>query len=161
MANDINKPALMSGYCSDCICILWSFLLVRCQAFFFCLSLSFALYLCHQLEGKLGKASVTGGEKDSPDLKEALKKEREEHQHLLADSYAAVMDLTKQLQISEKNWSRERLELLEHFNQERSQWDQRVRDAQSKGAQVECYIVVLGFVCSNENSVIAYLLLWC
>ncbi|XP_051736165.1 protein SOGA1 isoform X2 [Ctenopharyngodon idella] len=88
-----------------------------------------------QLEGKMGKASVAGGEKDSPDLKGALKKEREEHQHLLADSYAAVMDLTKQLQISEKNWSRERLELLEHFNQERSQWEQRIREAQSKGAQ--------------------------
>ncbi|XP_042568819.1 protein SOGA1-like isoform X2 [Cyprinus carpio] len=88
-----------------------------------------------QLEGKMGKASVAGGEKDSPDLKGALKKEREEHQHLLADSYAAVMDLTKQLQISEKNWSRERLELLEHFNQERSQWEQRLRDVQSKGTQ--------------------------
>ncbi|XP_026102034.1 protein SOGA1-like isoform X1 [Carassius auratus] len=88
-----------------------------------------------QLEGKMGKASVAGGEKDSPDLKGALKKEREEHQHLLADSYAAVMDLTKQLQISEKNWSRERLELLEHFNQERSQWEQRLRDVQNKGTQ--------------------------
>uniref|UniRef100_A0A8C1LLV0 Suppressor of glucose, autophagy associated 1 n=1 Tax=Cyprinus carpio TaxID=7962 RepID=A0A8C1LLV0_CYPCA len=88
-----------------------------------------------QLEGKMGKASVAGGEKDSPDLKGALKKEREEHQHLLADSYAAVMDLTKQLQISEKNWSRERLELLEHFNQERSQWEQHLREAQSKGTQ--------------------------
>ncbi|XP_016364577.1 protein SOGA1-like isoform X2 [Sinocyclocheilus rhinocerous] len=88
-----------------------------------------------QLEGKMGKASVAGGEKDSPDLKGALKKEREEHQHLLADSYAAVMDLTKQLQISEKNWTRERLELLEHFNQERSQWEQHLRDVQSKGTQ--------------------------
>uniref|UniRef100_A0A672MQM2 Suppressor of glucose, autophagy associated 1 n=2 Tax=Sinocyclocheilus grahami TaxID=75366 RepID=A0A672MQM2_SINGR len=87
------------------------------------------------LEGKMGKPSVAGGEKDSPDLKGALKKEREEHQHLLADSYAAVMDLTKQLQISEKNWTRERLELLEHFNQERSQWEQHLRDVQSKGTQ--------------------------
>ncbi|XP_056105992.1 protein SOGA1 isoform X1 [Rhinichthys klamathensis goyatoka] len=88
-----------------------------------------------QLEGKMGKASVAGSEKDSSDLKGALRKEREEHQHLLADSYAAVMDLTKQLQIGEKNWSRERLELLEHFNQERSQWEQHMRDSQSKGAQ--------------------------
>ncbi|RXN02404.1 SOGA1 isoform X1 [Labeo rohita] len=88
-----------------------------------------------ELEGKMGKASVAVGEKDSPDLKGALKKEREEHQHLLADSYAAVMDLTKQLQIGEKNWSRERLELLEHFNQERSQWEQHLREAQSKGTQ--------------------------
>uniref|UniRef100_A0A671KJZ4 Suppressor of glucose, autophagy associated 1 n=1 Tax=Sinocyclocheilus anshuiensis TaxID=1608454 RepID=A0A671KJZ4_9TELE len=102
-----------------------------------------------QLEGKMGKASVAGGEKDSLDLKGALKKEREEHQHLLADSYAAVMDLTKQLQISEKNWSRERLELLEQFNQERSQWEQHLREAQSKGTQVRCHMGVKGFAHSN------------
>ncbi|KAG9332521.1 hypothetical protein JZ751_014619 [Albula glossodonta] len=90
-----------------------------------------------QLESKAGKVgSGTGagvaGEKEALDLKAALKKEREEHQHLLADSYAAVMDLTKQLQISERNWSRERLELLERFNQERGQWEQRLLDAQNK-----------------------------
>ncbi|XP_036447313.1 protein SOGA1 isoform X2 [Colossoma macropomum] len=91
--------------------------------------------LITQLEGKAAKASVAGTEKDPPDLKGALKREREEHQHLLADSYAAVMDLTKQLQISERNWAREKLELLERFNQERSQWEQRLRDIQSKGTQ--------------------------
>ncbi|XP_076839766.1 microtubule cross-linking factor 2 isoform X3 [Brachyhypopomus gauderio] len=91
--------------------------------------------LITQLEGKTTKTAVAGGEKDPPDLKGALKREREEHQHLLADSYAAVMDLTKQLQISERNWGREKLELLERFNQERNQWEQRLRDAQSKGSQ--------------------------
>ncbi len=108
----------------------------------------FVLYICYQLEGKMGKAA--GVEKDSPDLKGALKKEREEHQHLLADSYAAVMDLTKQLQIREKNWSRERLELMEHFNQERSQWEQRLREAQSKCTQVRCHMGVKGFVHSKS-----------
>ncbi len=34
---------------------------------------------------------------EPPDLKVALKREREEHQHLLAESYGAVMDLTKQV----------------------------------------------------------------
>ncbi|XP_058265553.1 protein SOGA1 isoform X2 [Hemibagrus wyckioides] len=91
--------------------------------------------LITQLEGKAGKTSAAGTDVDPPDLKVALKRECEEHQHLLADSYAAVMDLTKQLQISERNWSREKLELLEHFNQERSQWEQRLHDAQSKGTQ--------------------------
>ncbi|CAB1336300.1 unnamed protein product, partial [Coregonus sp. 'balchen'] len=74
--------------------------------------------LISQLESKVGKADLAGGEKDlqgPPELKVALKREREEHQHLLADSYAAVMDLTKQLQMGEKNWNREKLELLEHF----------------------------------------------
>lgn len=97
---------------------------------------SFVSLYSFQLEGKAGKISAAGTDMDPPDLKGALKREREEHQHLLADSYAAVMDLTKQLQISERNWSRERMELLEHFNQERNQWEQRLHDAQSKGTQV-------------------------
>lgn len=53
-----------------------------------------------QFETKAGKTagalSSTDG-LDPPDLKVALKREREEHQHLLAESYAAVMDLTKQV----------------------------------------------------------------
>ncbi|XP_023689908.2 microtubule cross-linking factor 2 isoform X2 [Paramormyrops kingsleyae] len=89
-----------------------------------------------QLESKAGKAGMAA-EKEAPELKAALRREREEHQHLLADSYAAVMDLTKQLQINERNWSREKLELLERFNQERGQWEQRLRDTQAKTGQPE------------------------
>lgn len=53
-----------------------------------------------QLEAKAGKAAATLSSTDAldpSDLKVALKREREEHQHLLAESYAAVMDLTKQV----------------------------------------------------------------
>nr|XP_020479243.1 protein SOGA1 isoform X2 [Monopterus albus] len=85
-----------------------------------------------QFETKAGKAAAAMSSTDvldHPDLKAALKKEREEHQHLLAESYAAVMDLTKQLQIGERNWGREKLELLERFSQERAQWEQRLREA--------------------------------
>ncbi|KAM4738233.1 microtubule cross-linking factor 2 isoform 2-T2 [Anableps anableps] len=88
--------------------------------------------LITQFETKLGKAAAALSPTetlDPLDLKVALKKEREEHQHLLAESYAAVMDLTKQLQIGERNWSREKLELLERFSQERAQWEQRLREA--------------------------------
>ncbi|XP_015253790.1 PREDICTED: protein SOGA1 isoform X1 [Cyprinodon variegatus] len=88
--------------------------------------------LITQFETKMGKttAAMTAAETLDPlDLKAALKKEREEHQHLLAESYAAVMDLTKQLQIGERNWSREKLQLLERFSQERAQWEQRLREA--------------------------------
>ncbi|XP_017266812.1 protein SOGA1 isoform X2 [Kryptolebias marmoratus] len=91
--------------------------------------------LITQLESKAGKATaaLSSSEALDPiDLKVALKKEREEHQHLLAESYTAVMDLTKQLQIGERNWSREKLELLERFSQERAQWEQRVREEKSK-----------------------------
>ncbi|XP_029974311.1 protein SOGA1 [Salarias fasciatus] len=90
--------------------------------------------LITQLESKAGKVATALSSTDTldpPDLKVALKREREEHQHLLAESYAAVMDLTKQLQIGERNWGREKLELLERFSQERAQWEQRLREAAS------------------------------
>ncbi|XP_054638486.1 protein SOGA1 isoform X3 [Dunckerocampus dactyliophorus] len=90
--------------------------------------------LITQLETKAGKAAAVSlaDAVEPPDLKVALKREREEHQHLLAESYAAVMDLTKQLQIGERNWGREKLELLERFSQERTQLEQRLREAKSK-----------------------------
>ncbi|KAM9752376.1 microtubule cross-linking factor 2 isoform 2-T2 [Menidia menidia] len=95
--------------------------------------------LITQLETKAGKAATASlcsiETLDPPDLKVALKREREEHQHLLAESYAAVMDLTKQLQIGERNWGREKLELLERFSQERAQWEQRLRDRDSSAQQ--------------------------
>lgn len=47
--------------------------------------------------GKTTAAMTAAETLDPLDLKAALKKEREEHQHLLAESYAAVMDLTKQV----------------------------------------------------------------
>uniref|UniRef100_A0A3Q2TI56 Microtubule crosslinking factor 2 n=1 Tax=Fundulus heteroclitus TaxID=8078 RepID=A0A3Q2TI56_FUNHE len=95
--------------------------------------------LITQFETKLGKATAALSPTealDPLDLKVALKKEREEHQHLLAESYAAVMDLTKQLQIGERNWSREKLELLERFSQERAQWEQRLRDQSTQQEKV-------------------------
>ncbi|KAI3356741.1 hypothetical protein L3Q82_003416 [Scortum barcoo] len=50
------------------------------------------------LETKASKAAALSitDVLEPPDLKVALRREREEHQHLLAESYAAVMDLTKQ-----------------------------------------------------------------
>ncbi|XP_037127122.1 protein SOGA1 isoform X1 [Syngnathus acus] len=95
--------------------------------------------LIAQLESKAPKAaSLSSADAiDPPDLKVALKREREEHQHLLAESYAAVMDLTKQLQIGERNWGREKLELLERFSQERAQWEQMLRETKSKFSGAE------------------------
>uniref|UniRef100_UPI00398F7676 microtubule cross-linking factor 2 isoform X2 n=1 Tax=Pristiophorus japonicus TaxID=55135 RepID=UPI00398F7676 len=85
--------------------------------------------LVAQLEGRAGKLA---SEKAPSDLKTALEWEREEHQQLLAESYTAVMDLTQQLQTSEKNWSQEKLELLDRFNDEQSRSEQRLKDMQHK-----------------------------
>lgn len=86
-----------------------------------------------QLESKAGKGIA---ERALPDWKVALKREREEHQHLLAESYSAVMDLTKQLQISEKNWNQEKVELLARFKEEQQQAEQQAKELQNKLNQV-------------------------
>ncbi|XP_073415536.1 microtubule cross-linking factor 2 isoform X2 [Dendrobates tinctorius] len=86
----------------------------------------------HKLEsGKLGS------DRASPDIKAALKREREDHQHLLAESYSAVMDLTKQLQVNEKNWAQEKEEMLTRFQEERKQAEERIKELQSKLKQKE------------------------
>ncbi|XP_078508449.1 microtubule cross-linking factor 2 [Lissotriton helveticus] len=74
-------------------------------------------------------------DKASSDLKSALMQEKEDHQHLLAESHGAVMDLTKQLQISQKNWEQEKVELLQRFRDEQIQSDQLVMELQNKMTQ--------------------------
>ncbi|XP_029467575.1 protein SOGA1 isoform X2 [Rhinatrema bivittatum] len=73
-----------------------------------------------------------GAERSSPDGKAALKREQEEHQHLLAESYSAVMDLTKQLQINKKNWDQEKIELLDRFKKEQKHAEQQIQELQNK-----------------------------
>lgn len=51
-----------------------------------------------------------------------MKKEREVHQKLLADSHGLVMDLRWQIHHREKNWNREKVELLERLDSERQEW---------------------------------------
>uniref|UniRef100_A0A8C5PT72 Microtubule crosslinking factor 2 n=1 Tax=Leptobrachium leishanense TaxID=445787 RepID=A0A8C5PT72_9ANUR len=96
----------------------------------------------NELQQQFGKAKAAwetertelkhGVDRTSPDPKTSLKKEREEHQHLLAESYSAVMDLTKQLQVSEKNWAQEKQELLGRFQNERKQMEQQIKDLSNK-----------------------------
>ncbi|XP_062396143.1 protein SOGA1 [Sardina pilchardus] len=70
--------------------------------------------LVSRLEGSASKASM----KNLPDLKVALQRDHvEKLQHLLADSYAAVMELTRQGKVRERNWSCEKQELLEYLHQ--------------------------------------------
>ena len=71
--------------------------------------------LSFQLETKAGKAAAALSSTDAldpPDLKVALKREREEHQHLLAESYAAVMDQTKQVNMCEDVFLHKGLKVL-------------------------------------------------
>ncbi|XP_033855747.3 microtubule cross-linking factor 1 isoform X2 [Acipenser ruthenus] len=86
---------------------------------------------CHveQLEEKGEKAL---GDLSSADMKRAFKREREEHRRLLAESHSEAMDLRWKLQHSEKNWSREKMEMLDRFNRERQEWEWQMKEMQKK-----------------------------
>ncbi|XP_004867873.1 protein SOGA1 isoform X2 [Heterocephalus glaber] len=87
-----------------------------------------------QMELKAGKGA---GDRAGPDWKAALQREREEQQHLLAESYSAVMELTQQLQISERNWSQEKLQLVERLQGEKQQAEQQVKELQNRLSQLQ------------------------
>ncbi|NXM90535.1 MTCL1 factor, partial [Oenanthe oenanthe] len=79
-----------------------------------------------QLEGKSENNSGETGH--SLDAKGAFKREREEHKKLLADSHSVVMDLRWQIQHSEKNWNREKVELLDRLDRDRQEWDRQKKE---------------------------------
>ncbi|XP_038248687.2 microtubule cross-linking factor 1 isoform X7 [Dermochelys coriacea] len=79
-----------------------------------------------QLEEKNEKAQ--GETVLATDSKGAFKREREEHKKLLADSHSLVMDLRWQLQHSEKNWNREKMELQDRLDRDRREWERQKKE---------------------------------
>ncbi|KAI5106433.1 hypothetical protein C0J45_4130 [Silurus meridionalis] len=76
-----------------------------------------------QLEAKRTVSSETG---------DTVRREREEEWRLLADTHTAAMDLRCRLEHSERDWVREKSELLERFDLERKEWESQLRDMQHK-----------------------------
>nr|XP_033789936.1 LOW QUALITY PROTEIN: microtubule cross-linking factor 1 [Geotrypetes seraphini] len=87
-----------------------------------------------QFEGRNRRAT---GETSPTDMKGASKREREGHKKLLAESHSLVMELRWQLKQSEKNWSKEKGELLDHFDQERLDWERQRKDLQRRVVQLQ------------------------
>lgn len=65
-----------------------------------------------------------------------LRQEREEQRRLLADTHSTTMDLRCRLEHNEKDWLREKAELLERFDVERREWDSQLKDMQRKIEEV-------------------------
>ncbi|XP_071410909.1 microtubule cross-linking factor 1 isoform X8 [Pithys albifrons albifrons] len=82
-----------------------------------------------RLEQLEGKSENTSGETGlTSDAKGAFRREREEHKKLLADSHSVVMDLRWQIQHSEKNWNREKVELLDRLDRDRQEWERQKKE---------------------------------
>ena len=65
-----------------------------------------------------------------------LRRDREEQRRLLADTHSTAMDLRCRLEHNERDWSREKTELLERFDVERREWESQLKDMQRKIEEV-------------------------
>lgn len=74
-----------------------------------------------------------------------LRREREEQRRLLEDTRSTAMDLRCRLELSERDWSREKAELLERFDVERREWESQLRDMQKKIEEVRSISVCKDF----------------
>ncbi|ELK30637.1 Coiled-coil domain-containing protein 165 [Myotis davidii] len=88
-----------------------------------------------QLEEKTEKSLGEPG--SATDSKGAFRKERETHQKLLADSHGLVMDLRWQIHHSEKNWNREKVELLDRLDRDRQEWERQRKELLWKIEQLQ------------------------
>ncbi|XP_034410189.1 protein SOGA3a [Cyclopterus lumpus] len=71
-----------------------------------------------------------------------LRREREEQRRLLADTHSTAMDLRCRLDHNERDWLREKAELLEMFDVERRVWECQLKDMQSKIEELYCDVRV-------------------
>ncbi|XP_027026076.2 protein SOGA1 isoform X1 [Tachysurus fulvidraco] len=84
---------------------------------------------CTQLRSLLEDTTDT---KDSPDPKMELQKDYfEELQNLLDESHAAVIDVTRQLKICERNWNCKPQDLLTGLGQAQLDWGKQNKDTES------------------------------
>ncbi|XP_054477217.1 protein SOGA3a [Anoplopoma fimbria] len=67
-----------------------------------------------------------------------LRREREEQRRLLVDTHSTAMDLRCRLEHNERDWLREKAELLERFDVERREWECQLKDMQRKIEQLYC-----------------------
>uniref|UniRef100_A0A8D2ZZY5 MTCL family member 3a n=1 Tax=Scophthalmus maximus TaxID=52904 RepID=A0A8D2ZZY5_SCOMX len=107
-----------------------------------------------QLEVKEGTGSVSGGVQSAvgPRPVESrsaqghhgesptLRRDREEQRRLLADTHSTAMDLRCRLEHNERDWSREKAELLERFDVERREWESQLKDMQRKIEELYCEV---------------------
>ncbi|CAN9513920.1 unnamed protein product [Ophioblennius macclurei] len=71
-----------------------------------------------------------------------LRREREEQRRILVDTQTAAMDLRCRLEHNERDWLKEKTELLERFDVERREWENQLKDMQKKIEELYCEVRV-------------------
>lgn len=105
-------------------------------------------FLSPQLEAResAGLKSARGTQEQCGETS-TLRRETEEQRRLLEDTHLTAMDLRCRLEHNERDWSRERAELLERFDIERKEWESQLKDMQKKIEEVRlCVLMIICFV---------------
>lgn len=106
-------------------------------------------FLSRQLEAResAGLIQSARGAQEQRGETSTLCREREEQRRLLEDTHSTAMDLRCRLEHNERDWSRERAELLERFDIERREWESQLKDMQKKIEEVRlCVLIIICFV---------------
>ncbi|XP_061674957.1 protein SOGA3a [Syngnathoides biaculeatus] len=69
-----------------------------------------------------------------------LQQDKEEQRRLLVDTHSTTMELRCRLEHNEKDWLKEKAELLERFDLERSEWESQLKDVQRKIEELYCEV---------------------
>ncbi|XP_023266339.1 uncharacterized protein LOC111658149 isoform X1 [Seriola lalandi dorsalis] len=107
-----------------------------------------------QLEAREGSGLVSGGvqsaagpgsvalqsTRDERGESPSLRWDREEQRRLLADTHSTAMDLRYRLEHNERDWLKEKAELLERFDVERREWESQLKDMQRKIEELYCEV---------------------
>lgn len=100
-----------------------------------------------QLEAREATGSVSGGLQSAAGIgpvtngeTPTLRREREEQRRILADTRSTAMDLRCRLDHNERDWLREKAELLERFDVERREWECQLKDMQRKIEELYCEV---------------------
>ncbi|KAK7887098.1 hypothetical protein WMY93_026719 [Mugilogobius chulae] len=106
-----------------------------------------------QLESREGSRSVTGVALSAASLAaggvphcpqkysdDTLCREREEQRRILADTHTTAMDLRCRMEHNERDWLREKADLLERFDVERREWECQLKDMQKKIEELYCEV---------------------
>uniref|UniRef100_A0A3P9PAY3 MTCL family member 3a n=1 Tax=Poecilia reticulata TaxID=8081 RepID=A0A3P9PAY3_POERE len=93
------------------------------------------------LQSAAGLGSVTSrSPRESNSETSTLRREREEQRRILADTHSTAMDLRCRLDHNERDWLREKAELLERFDVERREWECQLKDMQKKIEELYCEV---------------------
>ncbi|XP_077431705.1 uncharacterized protein KIAA0408-like [Vanacampus margaritifer] len=107
-----------------------------------------------QLETKGSSSSASGGVQCAADSyslarqascekhseTSTLRWNKEEERKLLADTHSTTMELRCRLEHHEKNWLKEKDELLKRFDIERNEWESQLKDMQRKIEELYCEV---------------------